>query len=214
VRLYETLGDLRTSPNPRLAALWNRLPVSYRDTADWRQSSRTLRGIGLSLGYTAVLEAGGEPVDVSASKIDAELLEVLGVAPALGRPFSAREVARRERLVLLGHDLWVSTFGADEAIVGRSLRIEGEPFTVAGVMPAGFALPGRQDVLWTPAGPTDDDLALRNEHSYTAIGRLAPGATLEPARTEMSRLAAALATAYPDTNTGAGCAASSPTTID
>jgi hypothetical protein len=73
----------------------DRLPVSYRDTADWRQSSRTLCGIGLSLGYTAVLEAGGEPVDVSASKIDAELLGVLGVAPALGRPFSAREVARR-----------------------------------------------------------------------------------------------------------------------
>jgi putative ABC transport system permease protein len=210
VRVYETLDSLQTSPNPRLRALWNRLPVSYRNAADWRQGNRTLRGIGgiggigLFLDYTAVLEAGGEPVDLPAAAIDAELLGVLGVAPSLGRPFSAAEVARREPLVLLAHDLWRSRFGADPAIVGRLLRIEGRAFTVVGVMPSGFALPGRHDALWTPAGPTADDLAVRNMHAYGAIGRLAPGAALEQARTEMSRTAAALAAAYPDTNTGAG----------
>jgi putative ABC transport system permease protein len=204
VRVYETLDRLRTSPNPRMAAMANRLPVSYRDTVDWRQSSHTLRGIGLAVGYTAVLETGGEPMDVLASKVDSELLEALGMKPVLGRFFNAREVARRERLVLISHDLWVSAFGADRAILGRAVRIDGQLFTVVGVMPAGFPLPGRKDVLWTPAGPTDDDLAARDNYAYVAIARLAPGATLEAAQVEMSRIAANLAAAYPDTNTGAG----------
>ncbi|HEX3531002.1 MAG TPA: ADOP family duplicated permease [Thermoanaerobaculia bacterium] len=204
VRVYETLERLRTSPNPRMAAMANRLPVSYRDTVDWRQSSHSLRGIGLAVGYTAVLETGGEPMDVLASKVDSELLEALGMKPVLGRFFNAREVARRERLVLISHDLWVSAFGADRAILGRALRIDGQLFTVVGVMPGGFPLPGRKDVLWTPAGPTEDDLAVRDNYSYVAIARLASGATLEAAQAEMSRIAGTLAAAYPDTNTDAG----------
>jgi len=204
VRVYETLDRLRTSPNPRMAAMANRLPVSYRDTVDWRQSSHTLLGIGLAVGYTAVLETGGEPMDVLASKVDSELLEALGMKPVLGRFFNAREVARRERLVLISQDLWVSAFAADRAILGRAVRIDGQLFTVVGVMSAGFPLPGRKDVLWTPAGPTDDDLAVRDNYAYVAIARLAPGATLEAAQAEMSRIAANLAAAYPDTNTGAG----------
>jgi len=210
VRVYETLDKLKTSPNPRMAALANRLPVSYRNTVDWRRSSHTLRGIGLALGYTAVLDfgsEGGEPRDVLASKVDAELLQVFGMAPALGRFFTAPEVARHERLVLLSHDLWVSAFGADRTILGRALRIDGQPFTVVGVMPIGFPLAGRKDELWTPAWPTENDLAQREHdtfYTYVAIARLAPRATVETAQAEMNRIAANLAAAYPGTNTGAG----------
>src|SRR5215467_3642669 len=66
VRIYATLGNLKSSPNSRLAAIWNQMPVSYLNTADWRQRSRTIPRIGLYEGYTAVLEAGGEPLDVPA----------------------------------------------------------------------------------------------------------------------------------------------------
>jgi len=204
VRIYQTLGELKSSPNPRLAAIWNRLPVSYLNTGDWRQRSRTLRGIGLYESYTAVLEPGGEPLEVAATKIDSELLSTLGVAPTLGRPFSAAEVTRRERLVLLGHGLWTKVFGGDRKILGRALRLDGQPYTVVGVMAPGFEIAGSKDSLWTPAGPTDDDLAVRDENRYSGVGRLAPGATLEAAQAEMDRLAAELAAAHPETNAGTG----------
>lgn len=204
VRIYETLADLKGSPNPRLAAMWNQVPVSYQNAADWRRGSRSLERIGRYLGYTAVLEAGGEPLEVSAAKIDSELLGVLGAAPALGRPFDGQEVERRALLVLLGHDLWTSVFGADETVLGRAVRLDGRQVTVIGVMPPGFALPGRKDSLWTPAGPTEEDLSYRDEHTYTAIGRLAPGATLQAAQAEMDRLASVLAAKHPETNSGTG----------
>jgi putative ABC transport system permease protein len=204
VTIYQTLSDLKSSPNPRLAALWNQLSVSYLNTNDWRQRSRAFRGIGLYDGYSAVLEPGGEPLEVSAARIDSELLRILGVAPALGRPFTAAEVARRERLVLLAHGLWINVFGGDKKILGRALRLDGQQYTVVGVMAPGFEISGRKDSLWTPAGPTDDDLTIRDENGYSAIGRLASGATQEAAQAEMDRIAAELAAAHPETNSGTG----------
>ncbi|MFY9819802.1 MAG: ABC transporter permease, partial [Thermoanaerobaculia bacterium] len=204
VRIHQTLRDLKGSPNPRLAAIWDRLTVSYLNANDWRQRSRTLRGIGLYEDSTAVLEPGGEPLELSAARIDSELFQVLRVAPALGRPFTAAEVARRERLVILAHSLWTGVFGRDPNILGRALRLDGQQYTVVGVMAPGFDIAGRKDSLWTPAGPTDDDLTTRSANSYDAIGRLAPGATWRGAQAEMNRLAAELAAAHPDTNAGTG----------
>ncbi|HSS76832.1 MAG TPA: ADOP family duplicated permease [Thermoanaerobaculia bacterium] len=204
VRIYQTLSRLKTSPNARLAAIWNQIPVSYLNAADFRHRSRTLRGIGLYESYTAVLEPGGEPLEVAASRIDSELLGVLGAAPLLGRPFTAAEVARRDHLALLSHGLWTHVFGADKGILGRAIRLEGQQYTVIGIMAPGFEIPGQKDSLWTPAGLTDDDLAVRDENSYSAIGRLAPRATLEASRTEMDRLAAGLAKAHPETNADTG----------
>jgi len=204
VRLHETLVALKDSPNPRMAALWNRVPVSYQNVADWQRASRTLEGIGIYQDSTAVLEAGGEPREVPAPKVSQELFGVLGVAPSLGRAFTVAEAERREPLAILGHELWSSAFGADEAILGRPLRLDGRQYTVVGVMPPGFDLPGRKDGLWTLAGPTDEDLTLRDAHTYTAIARLAPGETLETAQAEMDRLASRLAAEYPETNSGTG----------
>src|SRR5262249_1646435 len=124
VRIHETLDSLRSSPNPRLVALWNRVLVTYLDAVDWRRSSKTFRGIGVLGDPPAVLETPGEPLEVPAAQVDAELLAVLGVEPELGRRFSSEEVGRHERLVLLGHDLWGSAFGADRSIVGRAVRID------------------------------------------------------------------------------------------
>jgi hypothetical protein len=204
VGVYQTLSILKDSANPRLAALWNKLPVSYQDVMDWRRSSRTLDGIGLFTSTTAVVEPGGEPLEVPAAKMDVDLLRVLGAKPALGRLFTAADVASRQSVALLGHDLWSSAFGADPKIVGRAVRVDGQTVTIVGVMPSGFALPGIKSSLWTPAAPAELDLTLRDSHAYNAVGRLAPGATLEAARAEMGRLAAGLAVQYPETNKDAG----------
>jgi putative ABC transport system permease protein len=204
VRLWGTLEELKSSPNPRLAAIWNRLPVSYRDTVDWRRQSRALRSIGLFLDDDVVLEPGGEPLDVPAAKIDADLLQVLGVEPALGRRFSAQEMQNGEQVALLAHELWMGVFGSDPQILGRAIRIDGKPYTVIGVMPPSFGLPESKALLWTPAAPTADDLTFRDQHNYTAIARLAPGVRLEAAQAETAHIAADLGRAYPDTNAGTG----------
>jgi len=206
VRLYSELGQLRESPNPRLAAIWNRLPVSYLNTADWRASSRTVTAVGLYLETTAVLGGGAGfreiPREVKAARIEPELLRVLGVDPLIGRPFSDAE--RRDPVVLLGYGLWADSFGGDEAVLGRSVRLDGRPFTVIGVMPAGFGLPGKEDSLWLPLAPDDDDLAIRDNFRYGAVGRLAPGISLAAAREELDRIATDLAAEHPETNASSG----------
>lgn len=202
--LYHVLEPLQEAPNPRLAAMWDRLPVSYLNAADWRRQSRALAGIGLYADYAAVLEDGGEPRELPAARIDASLPAVLGVEPLLGRVFAADEVARGERLVLLGHALWRSAFGGDPGLVGRTLRLDGEPHVVVGVMPPGFAVPGGDELLWTPLVPDADDLALRDNHRYPAVARLAAGVTPAEARAELADLAAALAAAHPGSNTDLG----------
>jgi len=202
VRLYSELDQLRESPNPRLAAIWNRLPVSYLNTADWRASSRTVAAVGLYLETTAVLGGGAEPREVEAARIEPELLRVLGVDPLIGRPFSDAE--RRDPVVLLGYGLWADSFGGDEAVLGRSVPLDGKPFTVIGVMPAGFGLPGKEHSLWMPLAPDDDDLAIRDNFRYGAVGRLAPGISLAAAQEEMDRIATDLATEHPETNASSG----------
>jgi len=206
VRLYAELGRLRDSPNPRLAAIWNRIPVSYLDASDWRRRSHTLTGIGLFAGSTLALGGSDgrttEPREVSAARVEPELLRALGVQPALGRWLADED--RRKPVVLLSHGLWTEVFGRDERVLGRSLRLDGAPHTVVGVMPPGFDLPGRDDALWLPLAPSDDDLSFRNDQAYGAIGRLAPGVSLEQARSELDRIAADLAAEHPETNADSG----------
>lgn len=187
VRIYQTLDHLRTSPNPRLAAIWNRLPLPYLRALELRESSRTLASVGLFLDTTAVLAGEDEPQDVPAARVQSELLAVLGVEPLLGRTFTSTEVQRGERLVVLGHGLWQRAFAGEREIIGRTVRLDGEPHAVIGIMPPGFNLPGRKDGLWLPLTPSDDDLTVPDNYFYAAIGRLAPGATLAAAQAELGR---------------------------
>ena len=204
VRVYRTLDALRESPNPRLAAIWDRIPLSYLFAEDLRRAGRPFVGLGLYEGTTAVLAGGREPEEVSAALVDPELLPVLGVLPVLGRPFVAADAEGGSRTVLLGHGLWESAFGGDPGIVGRAVRIDGEPYTVVGVMPPGFQIPGREDRLWLPLTPSEADRGFRDEHRYAAIARLAPGVSFEAAAEELRRIAADLSHEHPATDAGAG----------
>ncbi|MEM8931824.1 MAG: ADOP family duplicated permease [Acidobacteriota bacterium] len=205
VEMRQTMDVLRESPNPRLQAIWNRIPVSYQNTVDWRRDSRTLSGIGLYADTAVTLEGGGEPEAVEAAAVDAELLATLAVEPIVGRSFTADEVAARESLVLLGHALWQRAWGSDRGVVGTTVRLDGEPHTVVGVMPEGFEIVGgRNDRLWTLLQLEDADLAARNNQRLLSIARLADGATFEEAVAELDRLAAAQAETWPDTNDGLG----------
>ena len=204
VKVHRTLEALRESPNPRLADLWNRLPVSYLFAEDLRRADRPLSGVGLYLGGEVVVDGPREPEGVAAARIDPHLLRVLGVQPEIGRLFLGGDVADGAPRVLLGHGFWRGAFGGDPGIVGRSVRIDGEPHAVVGVMPPGFQLPGREDRLWTLLVPGENDRAFRDDYRYEAIGRLAPGWTVAEAGAALDRLAERLATEHPASDAGAG----------
>ncbi|RMH20945.1 MAG: FtsX-like permease family protein [Acidobacteria bacterium] len=205
VVVYQTYDVLKSSPNPRLQAIWNRLPASYLNALDQRRSSSALAGLGLYQDRAFTLTGAGEPRRLPGARIDAELLAVLGVAPVLGRGFRPPEVTAGERLVILSHGLWQEVFGGDPGALGRSLVLDGEPHEVIGVMPSGFRLPGRpDDRLWAPLAVSEDDRRVRDNFFYSALARLAPGIGLERAQREADRVAARLASAYPETNAGTG----------
>jgi len=135
---------------------------------------------------------------------------VLGVSAQLGRTFmDGEDQPERSHVVVLSHDLWERRFGSDPAILGRTIRLNREDYTVIGVMPAEFHLMGLIAQLWTPLVLTQSDQteAAHNDRSFRFFGRLKPGVTLEQARAEMSALARRAAEAFPETEKGWGASA-------
>jgi putative ABC transport system permease protein len=155
---------------------------------------------------TTVLD-GNPPSTLMAPMVSPQYFDVFGAAPALGRTFQARDdQPGRDHVIVLSHRIWTTRFGSDPALVGRTIRINGEPRTVLGIMPENGPF-GRTFVdAWLPLtfGP---DRMNRTSHwliwvTGGAIARLKPGVTIERARAELETIAARLSTQYPDTNKG------------
>ena len=155
-----------------------------------RAQARRLSSLAVSALAGATLEVGDEPLRIWSAMVSANLFSTLGVEPALGRGFSAAEDAPGgDPVVILSHSLWHDSFGSDPAIVGKSVRLDGTPRTVVGVMPPGFALPGDLQtgdpaLLYVPIGIDPADPRWGG-HYLSAVGRLAPGTTDEAARAEL-----------------------------
>ena len=145
----------------------------------------------------------GEPEKLQSASVTQNLFSVLGAKPALGRVFRPEEDRPGgPRVVLIGHGLWKRRFAGDPGIVGRAIALNGEKYTVVGVMPAGFAYPSASADIWTPMALTQDQLADRGNHYLEVIARLRPGVTLAQANAGLQVLCKRLARAYPDTNAG------------
>jgi predicted permease len=152
-------------------------------------------------GGTMVLSDGGEPRRIAVLAVSASFGDVLGVAPALGRFFD-READRPRsaaRQAVLSDALWRGRFAGDSSIIGATVRLDDEPFAVAGVMPPGFEFPGGIEA-WVPLGA--DPGAARDDKDLAAIGRLKPGASLGALRGELDALAMRIAREYPASNQG------------
>jgi predicted permease len=147
----------------------------------------------------AVLAGGGEPQQVRRAVVSARFAEVLGVAASVGRTFTADEdrPGAPARSVLLSDGLWRSRFNGASEVIGRAVSIDGEPFTVTGVMPPGFDFPGGADV-WVPLGADP----ARDGKSLAVIARLAAGATLQQATVDLTELTRRWAAANPEANAG------------
>jgi hypothetical protein len=176
-------------------------PLSYPDFEDWRARAGGAITIEAAAPRQMALSGIGDPVSVSAGAVSPGLFALVGAAPIVGRTFMTSDgVPGAPEVVVLGHDLWTRRYGADPAVVGRSVLVDGRPHVVIGVMPAGFAFPNQQ-ALWTPLG-IGRGLDARGVRTLTTIARLAPAVTRTRATQTLDAVAADLARAYPATNAG------------
>ena len=186
------------------------IQVSYPDYLDWRAQATVFEDIATRMPAGFVFTGDGEPERIIGRWVSASFFPMLGVQPHLGRAFTEQEDSpSAERVIVLGYGLWQRRFGGDESIVGRSIRVNAESWTVIGVMPAHFDFYGRLNAnndFLVPLGRLTDREYMRNRNSHPAsvIGRLKPGVTLQSARTEMTSIAARLEEQYPASNTGTG----------
>lgn len=200
--LYE--GFPSVEDNARLAYIASSRSaccLSYSDFVDWRRDAASFSGMAVVHGVTvSVSGASGLPESREATEVSANTFEVVGRRPVLGRDFAPDdEEPGAAPVAILSHAYWTNNFAGDPAVVGRSLRVNGTPTTVIGVMPAGFLFPQKQD-LWLPLAPTPQNLRRDSRDLWFAFGRLADGVTLEQARAEMAAIGDRLANDYPDTN--------------
>ncbi|HYL06565.1 MAG TPA: ADOP family duplicated permease [Thermoanaerobaculia bacterium] len=182
----------------------NGSPVDLHDFADWASRQRSFEGLGAFDVGTATLTVTGGAVRLNASSMTAGVLRLLRAAPALGRGFTRRdEVPGAQPVALLGWRAWRDQFGGDPGIVGRAVRLNGQPATVVGVMPEGFLFP-REEELWTPMTNDLAATARGQGDPVVVLGRLRRGVTLRRAQAEMMAIARAIELEHPQTNAGLG----------
>lgn len=175
-------------------------PANY---FDWKAQNTVFTDMAAMRYRSANLTGEGAPEVVLGRGVTANLFSVLGVQPAIGRVFTAEEDKGRAQLVVLSHGLWQRRYGGDPAIVGRAILMNGEPYTVVGVMPASFQFPDRETAFFWPSG-LDAEVTNRGSHFLTVVARLKPGVTAEQAQTEMQTIARRLEAEYPSSNTKIG----------
>jgi putative ABC transport system permease protein len=180
--------------------------VSVPDLEDYRAGSRSFEGFATFVPQSVNLTgAGAEPERVVGAFVTSSFFTVVGVAPARGRAFAAEDDAQGAGPVaILNHDLWQRRFGADPSVVGRSLTFNGEPYTVVGVMPEGFAFPAFAPDVLLPAQKWPNYKPARDSHSAWVFGRLRGGVSRGAAEEELRAVAKRLEEAYPAENRGRG----------
>jgi predicted permease len=199
-----------TSSFERQANVSRPFAVSYPDFFDWRTQAKSFTGMASYHGDSFTLTGLEQPLHVTGATVSGEFFSVLGTQPFLGRGFTRDEEKPGTRVVVLSHELWKSVFHGTHDIIGRSITMDKQSYTVVGVMPPGLVFPMDADPprLWrtfAPEAETSDPkeppaTAGRGAHFLFVVARLKPGVPIEQAREEMNVTARALAAQYPDTN--------------
>ncbi|HYG80634.1 MAG TPA: ABC transporter permease [Pyrinomonadaceae bacterium] len=188
------VGDTRDTIAPANYADWQAQNQSFEDMAafEWRNFNLT---------------GDGEPERVPAFGVSANFFPLLGARPALGRAFQAEEDRPgADKVAVISHGLWQSRFGGQQGIVGRNILLNGEPYTIVGVMPSDFQFMLPNVNLWVPMALTPEQLAERDLHNLNAVARLRPGVTVEQADADMKAITHRIAAAYPDEAEGLSAA--------
>ncbi len=193
LRLYEHSSDDKFPYNNNAGGVF----------AEWKKQSRSFSDLAILGGAAYNLSsAGGQlPEKVSAAECSWNLFPTLGVAPALGRNFTAADdQPSATPTVILSWGLWKRRFGGDPSILGRSIHLEGKSYFVLGIMPAWFAFPSQSTQLWTPVyqGEPPQEMEAPDSHDFAVIGRLQPGVSANEATGELSVIVRRLHDAHPD----------------
>jgi putative ABC transport system permease protein len=195
-----------------IAVLWEVNPdgaldrVSVPTFEDWKAQARTIESLAAYRRVDFTFAGAGEPESVAAVRATSELFAVLEARARVGRTFSAEESAfGADKVVVLSHGFWQRVLGANERVVGRTINLDAEPYTVIGVMPPGFEFPTAGNAqLWTPLSFDPKDLhgRSRRARSLMVVGRIRAGVTPAQAQDELDRLSQRIAADFKDSNEG------------
>jgi putative ABC transport system permease protein len=203
--------------NPEIKLPFDRFPVEVAKFLDWQNQSTSFEKMAAFSSNSFNLEQRGDPEKLGGAVVSGDFFAVLGVNPILGRTFTAEEDQPGHNLeVVIGYGLWQRRFNRDREIIGQSLKLNGQGYTVIGVMPAGFSFPRgaempayfqlpSQSEVWSPLAADAKKISQRgNNVNNGVVARLKPGITLQQAHVEMNTIAGRLAQQYPATDAGFG----------
>jgi putative ABC transport system permease protein len=184
--------------------LWEHPPGQARNSvspltfADWSEQNSVFSSMAAVSGGSATLRTSAGPERIPGQSVSVSFFHLLGIKPVAGRTFIADDARPGQKVVMISERLWGSHFGRDPSIVGRSIAMNGDRYTLVGIVPAEFQMFYASDV-WTVYVPERGPES-RRIHYLKVIGRLKPGATLQQSRSDMAILAGRIARISPETN--------------
>jgi len=178
--------------------------ISTLNYLDWQKDNTVFEYMAAQTGGSVTLTGVTEPVQLRGSRVSPHYFDIFGIQATLGRTFAADEdQLGKEHVAVLSHALWVSQFGADPGVIGRSIILDGVRHTVVGVLPAGGAFDRAFSQIWRPLAFEPENMT-RNFHWFGALAKLKRGVTLKQASAQMDAIGARIAQDYPDSNKGWG----------
>ena len=179
---------------------FDRVNVTGADFREWREQAKTIDAWAMYRWWEPNLSGVDVPEVVPGHHVSPGFFSLLGATPVIGREFLESEaVAGQSHRVVLGHGLWARRFASDPAIVGKSVRFNGEAYEVVGVAPPGFNTPDGAEV-WAPLALSAADWANRRIEAFGIFARLADGGSVDSARAELTAIAERQRRDHPDTN--------------
>jgi putative ABC transport system permease protein len=216
--IFSAVDSILLRPLPlqdpeRLVSVWEHTPalgIQQNQAApanffDLRNQNSVFEALGAYGPLDINLTGAGEPERLDGQLVSANVFAILGVAPALGRTFLPNEdQVGQEHVVVLSDALWQRRFNRDPSIINRNLTLNGESFTVVGIMPRGFFFPARETEAWVPWAMEPDHASGRGDHYLALVARLKAGVTIERANADLAAIGQRLSIEYPRTNEGLG----------
>ena len=179
------------------------MPATPQDVLEFQRNSKVFSAVAGFVASNADLTGQEQPERLEGARVSAELFEVLGVQPMLGRGFTRAEDRPGSGVAVISYSLWRRRFGADPHVAGKVVSLDRQPTRIVGVMPKNFDFPlpgmffGGQKDIWIPMGFTPRELTTLGLYNFAMIARLKPGVSLELAQADVHAVALGIMEKYP-----------------